>query len=536
MNFLRLTRLPGAFQHATRTILLFLFLALILAPVKPVALAPPTASATAPPNIVVIMADDLDVRSLQQMLQWGLMPNLQNHIISGGSTFTNAFVTNSLCCPSRATFLTGQYGHNHGVLTNVPPTAITALDDSSTIGTWMNGAGYRTGYIGKYLNQYGLADHNRDGIFNLSDVRYVPPGWNDWRALVGNTVYRMYGYMLNENGRLVSYGTDPSQYQTDVIATRAAAFIRDSVRRDASVPFFLVVMPTAPHVEVELSDLGNDGEHWRRTIRPAPRHTGLVTQPLAGLPSFNEADVRDKPSWLQARPLMTAQNVADNERKMVDRMGSLMAVDDLVGTIFTVLRQTGTLDNTVVVFTSDNGYQLGEHRLSEKAYSYEAAIRVALYVRAPGFTPGQIVNQVVLNNDLAPTIADFAGVTPGRIMDGTSFRALMANPAHSPWRQRFLIEHWRGSDFPLDPPTYFGIRTAPTERVTPNQLWVEYSDAEFSREFYDLNRDPYQLISLHRSQVPLRQQQMTSHRSWLSALRSCRGRGCQLLEFAESRQ
>jgi N-acetylglucosamine-6-sulfatase len=537
MSFLRLTRFPHALRYVKRAWLVFLFLALILVPVKSPAFAPPTASATAPPNIVVIMVDDLDVRSLQQMLQWGLMPNLQNHIITPGSTFTNAFVTNSLCCPSRATFLTGQYAHNHRVLANTPTSrGVLGLDDTSTLATWLRSAGYHTGYIGKYLNFYGFADYNGDGRVDSLDARYIPPGWDDWQVLTHPTVFRMYQYRINDNGQIISFGNNPRHYQTDVLAGRAAEFVHRAQSLEPARPFFLTVMPTAPHMERDFSiPLMDFADYWAWDIRPAPRHRDTITQTLAAQPSFNELDLADKPLWLQNRPLMASEDVAHNERKIRNRLASMLAVDDLIGQVIGALQHTGTLENTVIVFTSDNGYMLGEHRLSEKTYAYEESIRVPLYVRAPGTAANQVISQMVLNNDLAPTLVDFAGTTAGRAVDGVSLRPLMLNPAHLPWRQRFLIEHWQSSDRLYDIPEYFALRTAPTARLTPNQLWVEYMDVESSREFYDLNRDPYQLTSLHRSQAPLRQQQMASHSAWLSALRSCRGRGCQLLEFAESR-
>lgn len=502
-------------------------------------------SFTSRPNIIVIMADDLDVGSVQRMIDLGLMPNLRQHLIDEGIVFTNSFVTNSLCCPSRATFLTGQYSHNTGVLTNHAPTGgVTRFDDTRTLATWLQAAGYRTAHVGKYLNGYGTADHNRDGTFDVQDLAYIPPGWTDWQALLDTALstYRVYNYWVNDNGALVHHGDAPEDYQTDVLAWRAARFIETSEQVD-DVPFFLAVMPLAPHVEVipGITKFDAYPEIWKWDIRPAPRHAGTVTELVPMPPSFNEADMSDKPLWLQPgqpryRPALTWTDYVYLNRQYQHRLESLRAVDDLIGTVVESLRANVELEHTVIIFTSDNGFLYGEHRMAEKLVGYEESIRVPLYVRAPGVSGGRTLEQLVLNNDLALTIAELAGATPDLTVDGTSFLPQL-NGANA-GRKRFLVEHWDGATGSvMDMPTYAAVRSKWIPPSGPvNLLYLEYDNPDKdgninTPELYDLDRDPYELESLHASTNPLRILQRQALGALLAVLRSCTGTRCQALEF-----
>ena len=439
--------------------LLFCALLALLAPVY--AADPPTK-----PNIVVVMADDLDVGLTQRLLGFGVLPNLQSAIVDNGFEFSNAFVTNSVCCPSRATFLSGLYTHNHGVLTNYPPTGgAPAFDDSSTLATWLHDGGYYTAYIGKYLNGYGQFDMNDDGQYTQEDITYVPPGWDEWRGLVDPSTYRMYDYSVNNNGVIESYGTDVSDYQTDVLSAYVQEFLSLSEQQDDK-PFFLAVMPLAPHVEIFGGNPPQDyHDIWAWDIRPAPRHDGTLPIPVPRPPSYNEPNISDKPWWLRKHEQLNAadeQNLATQYRH---RAESLLAVDELLGELLVILAANAELDHTVVLFTSDNGFMNGEHRLSGKSNAYEEAIRIPLYVHLPGMQQAVTVEQDVINNDLAPTIADIAGVVPGHEVDGRSITALFDTPAPADWRRQFLIEHYayhRSS--PLYIPSYAAIRTHHTGR------------------------------------------------------------------------
>jgi N-acetylglucosamine-6-sulfatase len=288
------------------------------------------------------------------------------------------------------------------------------------------------------------------------------------------------------------------------------------------------VFTSAPHNELWLgipADTYRD--LWPWSIRPAPRHVGTVPIGLPPVPSFNESDLGDKPPWLQAHPPLTAEDAAYARRKYQDRLAATRAVDDLVGTLVQALARNGELETTVLVFTSDNGYLIGEHRLPEKLYAYEESIRVPLVIAVPGGPAGQSAGQLVVNNDLAPTIAEMAGATPDLAVDGRSLLPLLADPAREPWRRRFLVEHWAVETIPIglhDAPDYAAVRT-------PSLTYVEYEDGLGSREFYDSSVDPYQMTSLHRDASPTRVYQMGVLAQWLAALKDC-GRGsCQAIEF-----
>jgi arylsulfatase A-like enzyme len=480
------------------------------------------------PNVVVVMADDLDSRAFGRMLGLGLLPNVQAALVARGVTFRNSFASNPLCCPSRATFLTGQYSHNHRVLSNAPPNGgVVRMNDRSTLATWLQAAGYRTSMVGKYLNYYGMDDINKDGARNALDALYIPPGWSDWQALVDPSTYLMYGYTMNDNGAFVTYGDGPADYQTDVLAARAVRFI-DAGEAEDDVPFFLSVFTSAPHNELWVGIPADTYQDlWPWSIRPAPRHLGTVTVGLPPVPSFNEGDVADKPPWLRAHPPLTTEDVAFARRKYQDRLGAMRAVDDLVGTVVQALARNDELQTTVLVFTSDNGYLVGEHRLPEKLYAYEESIRVPLVIAVPGGPGPHSAGQLVLNNDLAPTIVEMAGATPDLAVDGRSLLPLLADPAREPWRRRFLVEHWAVDSDPIglhDVPDYAAVRTA-------SLTYVEYQDGLGSREFYDSSVDPYQMGSLHGDTSSLRAYQRGVLSQWLSALKGC-GRGsCQAIEF-----
>lgn len=481
------------------------------------------------------------------MIDLGLMPNLKRYLVDEGVTFANSFVTNSLCCPSRATFLSGRYSHNTGVLTNsLPLGGVTRFDDRRTLATWLQAAGYRTGYVGKYLNGYGNADLTGDGKFDVEDLTYVPPGWRDWQALldIGLSTYRVYNYTINDNRTLVTHGNAPEDYQTDVLALRAARFIRDAEQVD-DTPFFLTVMPLAPHVEVIPGIIKFEPyqEVWKWDIRPAPRHEGTVNVALPNPPSFNEADISDKPAWLQPgqprfRPPLTLTDYVYLTRKHRHRLESLRAVDDLIGTLVDTLRAAGELDSTVVIFTSDNGFLHGEHRMAEKRAAYEESIRVPLYVRVPGVIGGHTFDQLVINNDLAPTIAELAGAAPDQPVDGASFIPLLRGQIE--WRKRFLVEHRDGPAGRAEGmPTFAAVRSLWISPNGPvNVLYLEYDNPDKdgninTPEFYNLDLDPYQLQSLHTSSNPLRIFQGRVLSGSVTALKTCAGAGCRVLEFCE---
>jgi N-acetylglucosamine-6-sulfatase len=503
------------------------------------------ANSTVPPtpNIVVIMTDDLDEPALDTMLALQLMPNLKEDIIDLGYKFTESFVTYPLCCPSRATFLTGQYPHNHNVLGNEQPYGgATAIDDSSTLATWFQTAGYHTAWIGKYLNKYG---EDKDASSPKDDPTYIPPGWTEWYALIDPTTYYVFDFQINENGTVRDYprGNDDSNYQTDVLAQLAVNVIQKT-----SQPFFLVVAPLAPHVEAKKVGLSGCKESkrpqgWGRFIRPDPKDE--FDKPLAWAtlnnlpllpkndPSFDEADMSDKPRWMRKKlSAMTEEDEQCLTTQYHSRLASLLAVDDLIGKVVDALEEANAR-HTVLIFTSDNGYLQGQHRIDTKFFPYEESIRVPLYMRTPDSFTAKEINALVLNNDLAPTLAELAGVSipATHIVDGRSLSPLLSNEISSNWRFGFLLESRQEI-------TYLGVRTANRLQIDRWDLgkiaYIEYIELEVTgepvddREFYDLKSDPYQLNSLHDDNTRAAEQRLLSE--WLHELRNCSGQGCVVAE------
>jgi N-acetylglucosamine-6-sulfatase len=446
------------------------------------------------PNVVVVMTDDQDVASMRSM------PIVQRELVDRGVEFTNSYVGLSECCPSRATFLTGQHAHNHGVEVSKPPDGgYPALDGTNTLAVWLDDAGYRTGQIGRYLNFYG---NSKVG----TDPREVPPGWDEWHVPVEHTEFQVYDYVLNENGTLREYGDDPRDYSTDVFAGKAVDFIESAASRKD--PFFLWVTPLAPHAEGPL----DDQPAAPRNPRPAPRDEGAferatVPQP----PSFGEIDESDKPNVVRDAGTLPGAAPPDGELEAAyrGRMESLLAVDRMVGQIVGALRRTGELERTYVIFTSDNGYLLGQHRIVGKHVAFEESIRVPLAIRGPGLPNGARRSGLVQNIDLAPTIVELTGASAQRELDGASLLPAASTGAVDEGRN-LLIE------YPSTKLAYAAVRS-PDEFV-----YIAYGDG--STELYDLEEDPFQLENVAGVDGYAAVEERLAER--LEALRDCVGADC----------
>jgi N-acetylglucosamine-6-sulfatase len=454
------------------------------------ALAP---AAQAKPNIVVLMTDDQTLESMSAM------PKTRELLGERGTSFTRSFVNYALCCPSRATLYTGQYAHNHGVLSNTPPSGgYTRLDRSNWLPLWLQAAGYRTIHVGKFLNGYG----------RLSPPTEVPLGFSDWHGTVDPSTYSFYGYTVNENGVLRTYGAarEPELYSTDFFARRASELIAAAAPSDQ--PFFMSVAFLAPHSGAPADP---DDPRGHATPVPAPRHANAfatLAQPLS--PSFNEADMSDKPLAMQRRPPIGVARANAIQEGYRQRLESLLAVDDAVETIVAALGATGELKDTLILFTSDNGFFHGEHRVPiGKLLPYEPSIRLPLYMRGPGVPKGETRRQLVSNVDLAPTVLDAADAGPGRVQDGRSLFGLLEDPSVQ-WGRELLIEGGTSQGL-----TFTGLR---------NYRWkyVEHTTGE--AELYDLERDPDELVSRHADPAlaPVR----LALAARLARLRACAGAGC----------
>lgn len=469
----------------------------------------PSAAAADRPNVVVLMTDDQTVADL------AAMPRTAAAIAQQGVSFDRSYVSYPVCCPSRATYLSGQYAHNHGVLGLYPPTGGYArFGHQNALPVWLQRAGYATAHIGKYMNGYEM------GI-----GAQQPPGWTEWYGAVDGSTYLMWGYTLVENGVARTYGTpleeDPRLYQTDVYRDKAVDFI--ARRAPSKRPFFLSVAFLAPHHENRTVQAVTG-----RLVRPAPRHErALAGTPLPTPPGFAERDRSDKPGFLRHRPQLTAAGVDRIAQDFRDRRASLLAVDEAVEAIVAALRRSGELDDTYVILTSDNGYMQGEHGVpSGKMLPYEPSTRVPLLVRGPGIPDGVVSHELVGNVDLAPTIAQLAGALPGRSLDGRSLLPFARNPRRC--SRRALLHETGGRHFvrqrDQDASGVPAVREVFTYRGVRTQRWlyVEYRNGE--RELYDLARDPYELRSVHAD--PRRQRVLHTLRATLRRLAHCRGPSC----------
>ncbi len=404
------------------------------------------------PDIVLILTDDQRFDTL-----WA-MPTVRSELVAKGVSFSNGYVSNPVCCPSRSSTLTGNYSHTTRVYTNHPKEpfgGFPAFEDRSTMATWLQEAGYRTALMGKYLNGY-------------SDT-YVPPGWDRWFVTWDEGAY--FDYSANDDGVIRSFGADPNDYGTDVLADQATDLIRST---DRDQPLFLYFAPHAVH----------------GPATPAPRDR----RAFAGIepwrpPSYDEEDVSDKPAYIRSRGPLPASARASIEAFRRAQYRALRSVDRAVSDILDALTDTGRLSNTVIVFTSDNGMMWGEHGWSSKVVPYEESIRVPLVIRADAMIASpHRDDHLVLNIDLAPTFADVSGASAPR-MEGMSVVPLLVS-TRAAWRKDFLMEHLELG--PGGVPTYCGVHGR-------RYVFVDYGTGE--EELYDLRVDPFQLANVVRSRA-----------------------------------
>lgn len=448
--------LPGRAQDwVARTVLILLCVSAVVAIAEPVRAAE-AATPDRPPSILLIITDD------QRWDTLDVMRTVQGRLARRGITFTNGYTTNPSCCPSRASLLTGLYSHNTGVWSNKGPYGgFDDFDDTSTLATWLDDAGYRTGLFGKYLNGYSWRS------------RYVPPGWDTWFAKGGG--YYDYRVVEAEDGDLsvTTYGDDPSDYSTRVLTRRTRAFLSST---PVETPFFAVLAYSAPHrpATPDVRDL--DTFRDLRPYRP---------------PSFDERDLSDKPSYItRLQPLTPSEERAVDAFRR-DQLRALLSVDRGIDRLLSTLRSLGRLTDTMVVLTSDHGYQWGEHRWVGKGYPYEESIRVPLVVRYDPLVgdPGGHSSRLVLGIDLAPTVAEIAGI-PIPPVDGASFASLLVDP-RAAFRHAFIVEH---RDNHTRHPTFCALRLR--GRWSFVRYYVDEAVTEI--ELYDLRRDPYQLLNVAR--------------------------------------
>ncbi|GGK74972.1 sulfatase family protein [Mangrovihabitans endophyticus] len=437
-------------------------------------------------NIVFVLTDDLSMNLVPYM------PHVRA-LAKAGTTFANYTVTDSLCCPSRSSIFTGKFPHDTGVFTNRGRDGGYATfnrrgNPASTFATDLQKAGYRTAMMGKYLNGYQPTDMT------------VPPGWTEWD--VAGNAYAEYNYNLLENNQVKHYGKAPGDYLTDVVSGKASAFITASVA--AKKPFLVEVATFAPHGP------------YTPAARDKSAFPGLTAPRTAAYDTLPSA----APAWLAAREPLT-----DAEKKAIDRdfrkrAQAVQSVDRMIGSLQQTLDKAGVADRTVVVFSSDNGYHMGEHRLNPgKQTAFDTDVHVPLVMAGPGVRAGATVTQPAENIDLRATFADLAGLGTPAGVDGRSLRPFLTGRPPATWRSAALVEHHGPDTDPSDPdypaknsgnpPTYTAIRT-------PDYTYVEYADG--AKEYYDHRTDPDQL---HNTAAQLPESEAAAMHRTLTTLVAC---------------
>lgn len=460
--------------------------------------AVPSQAAAQRPNFVFVLADDLSMDLVQYM------PRVQA-MMDEGASFDRYVVTNSLCCPSRATILTGRYSHSTGIYRNQPPDGgfevFRTAEEQSTFATTLQASGYRTAMMGKYLNGYRPAE------------RYVPPGWTEW--VVAGEAYESYDYNLLVKGlgplppQVVRHGSRAKDYLTDVISRRGRAFIRHSVR--AGQPFLLKLAPYMPHAP----------------FTPAPRDRFRFPSVRAPRgPLFDAPQLANPPDWLPDSPL-TAGEIAEIDRDYRKRVQSVQAIDRMVGSMRAQLEAMGAADNTYFVFSSDNGFHMGERRLTAgKQGAWDHDIRVPLVVVGPGVPSGAVIYRLAANVDLRPTFEELAGVPISRYEEGRSLAPLLLQRPVLSWRDRTVIEHHGPPHDRRDPdaqdrlagrpPSYSALRFDAA-------LYVEYDNPKRPPEYYEHGADPYERRNLWPDLGAERQDRLAEE---LHRMKTCGGAGC----------
>ena len=468
-------------------------------PAEPAVQAPPASPAAAAqnapaqppgaggkrPNIVFILTDDLALNTVQ------FMP----HVIEmqkKGVTFANYFVTDSLCCPSRSSIFTGRFPHDTGIFRNTGNDGgFQAFHkrhhEQMTFATALAAAGYRTAMMGKYLNGYKPQE-------NLPE-----PGWSLWE--VAGNGYPEFHYDFSDNGKFVRAGNQPADYLTDVLAAKAVDFVKQS----AGTPFAIEVATFAPHMP----------------YTPAPRDADAFPDLRAPrTPAFNAVPDANAPQWLKTHPALSAADMAGIDRDFRKRAQSVQAVDKMIGELEAAVAAIGEEKNTYFVFSSDNGYHMGEHRLMPgKMTAFDTDIHVPLIVTGPGIAPGRVVQEIADNIDLNPTFTEIGGAATAANVDGRSLVPLLHGREVAAWRKAALVEHHghlkdrADPDFPParsgNPPSYEAIRGA-------TWVYVEYDDGE--KEYYDRATDPDEL---HNTYSSLPNDQKTSLHAMLTGLQNC---------------
>ncbi len=471
------------------------------------------------PNVLVIVTDDMRADDVKYM------PNLQRFFAARGTDFRNSFAPTPLCCPNRASYLTGKYAHNHNVWWHDDPWGYGSFDDSKTLATALQAAGYRTGYVGKYLNGYGrMAPKANPGA---RPSTYVPAGWNAWRGTPDSTglpardkragsTYNYFDTTVNVDGTLVGH---QGQYNSKVLTTEGVKLI--GAFAGSSQPWYLQINSLAPHHGGPFEK----GDPYLPTPARPKSVKGKFNKQITrgpGIPANGEpeADVSDKAGITQ-RPALTPRDQKAIRSQARQRAEVLWALDKQLQRVWNKLAATGQLGNTVIAFTSDNGYMEGEHRWPNgKVIGYEPSYRVPLLMAGPGIPVGATHDAPVSSIDLTASVLEWAGAElPGT--DGRSFVGDLGRATG--WDHAIGYEAHFAGLVNKDPETFDDARRAIGIR-TARYFYVKYSTAE--AELFDLQSDPLELNSVLNdpSYAEAREE---LEQAW-KAFKNCAGHDCQV--------
>jgi N-acetylglucosamine-6-sulfatase len=448
----------------------------------------PKGSFAAPgkPNIIYILTDDQDIKLNSLHAQ----PKVRSLLIEQGLMFDNAYVTTPVCCPSRSSILTGKYVHNHHTYENNVHAGCNSQswrdrNEQKTMGAYMSKAGYKTGFFGKYLNNYALAN---SGV----TVKHIPTGWDRWYTLVGNS--KFYHYSVSNQGVEEKHGSNYTQdYFTDRICDQAVKFIKDS---SGDAPFFMYIATPAPH----------------RPATPAPQYANYFSDEVAPrTPSYGFA-APDK-HWIitNGTPPLTTDTTKAVDDLYRDRIRTLVSVDDLVEAVINALKKTGVYDNTYIFYNSDHGYHLGENnQQGEKRQPYDENIRVPFIAVGPGIPKNQKTSALALNIDMAPTFIDLAGANVPEDMDGISLKSELLEHKSEPKGYNFMIEYYGentgsfGFIHDCHNNTWLAIRNCDADgendimyaRFYTNDSFPVDSSQIYFHEYYTFKTDPWQKLNI----------------------------------------
>ena len=453
------------------------------------AAAAPVSRTSERPNIVFFLTDDMSTQHLRHM------PNTRRLLFRQGARFSNFYASIPLCCPSRASILTGKYAHNTGVVGNSFRGGFqgfhTGDETSNTFAVALQQqAGYDTSLMGKYLNGYPFMSPSSPD--HAVDPTYVPPGWSDWAVPIrGAFIGR--NYDLNLNGRIV-HKQGRLNYLGDYLNERTLTKIR---RNHDGEGLALFLSFFGPHTPMPASPV----EHRNRRLKRRLSRIGVPRTP-----DFNERDVSDKPAYIRDLPRIGRSARDELDVAFRRQVLSVTSIDRYVGMVVGALERTGQLDNTYLVFTSDHGYHMGAHRLEAgKNSPYLTDVRVPFAIRGPGIEPGTEVEQVTANIDLAPTFAEMAGTQLPYVHDGESLLTLARGHVPAEWRRYLFVQRGETSTYAssarsLNEPATEAEQS--TEELIPRYRAVVSSHHTYvlhrtgEEELYDIREDPYQLDNL----------------------------------------